>query len=213
MAWQQLLSDDEWSRANRFHFEEDRNAYIAARGVLRIILGQYLNAEPTQLRFTYNQYGKPFLLPETNPEKLQFNLSHSDGLALFAFTRQREIGVDLERIQRQFEFEEIAGRFFSPGEAALLHSLPDSMKPEAFFNCWTRKEAYIKAHGEGLSLPLASFDVTLKPGKPARLIRTRDSPPEATQWRLQALWPGDGFAGALAVKGNGWRLQCWQWPD
>jgi 4'-phosphopantetheinyl transferase len=87
------------------------------------------------------------------------------------------------------------------------------MKPEAFFNCWTRKEAYIKAHGEGLSLPLDSFDVTLKPGKPARLIRTRDSPQEAAQWRLQALWPGDGFTGALAIKGNGWRLQCWQWPE
>ena len=213
MAWQQLLSDDELNRADRFHFEEDRNAYIAARGILRIVLGQYLNAEPAQLHFAYNQYGKPFLPPETNPETLQFNLSHSDGLALFAFTRQRRIGVDLERVQRQFEFEEIAGRFFSPREAALLHSLPDSMKPEAFFNCWTRKEAYIKAHGEGLSLPLDSFDVTLKPGKPARLIRTRDSPQEAAQWRLQALWPGDGFAGALAVKGDGWRLQCWQWPE
>ena len=209
----QLLSDDELNRADRFRFEEDRNACIVARGVLRIILGRYLNVAPAQVRFAYNPYGKPFLPPETNPQKVQFNLSHSAGLALFAFTRQREIGVDLERIQHQFEFEEIAGRFFSPREAARLRSLPDEMKPEAFFNCWTRKEAYIKARGEGLSLPLDSFDVTLKPGKPARLVRTRDSPLEATQWRLQTLWPGGGFTGALAVKGNNWRLQCWQRPE
>lgn len=212
-ALKRLLAPDELSRADRFHFEEDRSHFIAARGGLRMILSRYLPVAPDRIRFFYNQYGKPFLRPSTNHTHLSFNLSHAADLALVAVTRQREIGVDLEKVSRKFDFEEIAVRFFSPNEAKALQKLPDHLKPEAFFNCWTRKEAYIKAHGEGLSIPLDSFDVSLLPGEPARFLSRSETGTDAHSWQLLALQPGPGYVGAVAVHGAGWRLKCWQWPD
>jgi len=140
-------------------------------------------------------------------------LSQSDGLALYAFTRDREIGVDIEHIRDISEMEQIAEQFFSARENAVFRTLPKSKKKEAFFNCWTRKEAFIKAIGEGLSWPLDSFDVSLIPGEPARLLKIEGDSKAASRWSIQDLKPAFGFAAAFAVKGRSGRVHCWQWSD
>ena len=206
-----LLTVDELDRARRFFFEIDRQRFIAARGILRSILSRYIPTSPGHLRFYYNQYGKPFLASEFNSTLLNFNLSHSGGMALYSITRNMEIGVDVERVRSGFEYEEIAKRFFSVNEVAILRAIPSEKKLEAFYNCWTRKEAYIKAHGKGLSLPLDSFDVSFAPGEPPMLLLTRDDPQERSLWTLLDLKPGPGYVGALAVKGLGCRFSYWEW--
>lgn len=206
-----ILTDDELDRANRFSFEIDRQRFIAARGTLRSILSRYITIYPGHLRFYYNQYGKPFLAPEFNSTLLNFNLSHSGSMALYAITRNMEIGVDVEGVRSDFENEEIAERFFSVNEVAILRTIPTEKKLEAFYNCWTRKEAYIKAHGKGLSLPLDSFDVSFAPWEPPALLITKDEPPERSLWTLLDLQPGPGYMGALAVKGIGCRFRYWEW--
>ena len=208
-----VLADDERQRADRFHFEKDRRHFTTGRGALRTILASYLGLRPEEIRFTYTNYGKP-LLSGAN-EALRFNLSHSHGLALLAVTLGREIGVDLEFIRDNLERdgELLAERFFSPREVAALRSLPAALRREAFFHCWTRKEAYIKAHGMGLSLPLDQFDVTLHPDEPAALLATRPDPTEAQRWSMRSLLPADGYVGALAVEGHSWRLECGHWSS
>jgi 4'-phosphopantetheinyl transferase len=210
-ALQQTLCADELRRAARFHFPRDRRRFTVARGVLRHILGRYLRRPPAALEFRYSAYGKPALAVGLEASGVRFNVSHSHEMALFAVTCGREVGVDIEYLSREIRAEEIAERFFSARERADLHSLPAEVKHRAFFNCWTRKEAYIKAHGEGLSLPLDGFDVTLAPGEPAALLATRGDPREASRWALQALTPGPCYVAALAVEGRGWRATCWQW--
>jgi 4'-phosphopantetheinyl transferase len=208
-----ILSSDEEARAESFYFEKDRNRFIAAHGVLRTILSRYLNVPPERLRFCYGRYGKPALAEDPGGRAIRFNMSHSHELALYAVTRDREVGVDLEYIRADFASHEIARQFFSPGEVARLGALPVSMRTEAFFNCWTRKEAYIKATGKGLSLALDQFDVSLAPGEPAVLLSTRENPQEASRWTLRELSPGPGYVAALAVEGRDWRLDCWQWSN
>jgi 4'-phosphopantetheinyl transferase len=202
------LSADEAARADRFHFERDRRHFIAGRGLLRTLLAGYLGRRPAELRFAYGPHGKP-LLAETGP--LRFNLAHSQGLALIAITLGREVGVDVEWLDRTIRHEEIAQRFFSPREQAALAALPAELRAEAFFLCWTRKEAYLKAHGGGLSVPLDSFDVSLTPGAPAELLEVRGKPVEAGRWSLLALEPGPGYVGAVAAEGRSWRLWCGEW--
>lgn len=204
---QQLLSEDEIARMHRFYFEHHRNHYIVARGILRTLLGQYLHREPAQLRFRYNSYGKPEL-PDTT---LQFNVSHSHELALFAFSYNRELGVDVEFMKGDIDYDELAQHSFSPTEVSTLAALSGEAKRLGFFNCWTRKEAYIKARGIGLSLGLARFDVSLRPGEPAVLLQSREDTGAATRWRLEALDVGEGYAGALAVEAQDWQLRTWQW--
>ena len=208
-----LLATDEVSRAERFHFQQDRQHFIAARGLLRLILSQYLEVEPGQLRFCYGRHGKPALATPSGQPPLTFNVSHSRGLALFAVTWGRAIGIDLEYIRPIEARQQIAANYFSPRENAALLALPLSMQHEAFFGCWTRKEAYIKARGDGLSLPLDQFDVSLSPNEPARLLKTGGEPQEAARWSLQELYPAPGYAAALAVEGHGWRLTCWRRPE
>lgn len=207
------LAEDEATRAARFHFEHDRRHYTVARGVLRELLGRYLGARPDRLRFSYTSYGKPALEVGPGEPTLNFNVSHSQGVALFAIARGREIGVDIEGIRPEFAGMEIAERFFSTEETAVLRSLPEEQRHEAFFTCWTRKEAYIKARGEGLSHPLDKFDVSLRPGEPAQLLRTRGDPHEITRWSLRELAADPGYVAALAAEGRDWRLSCWQWRD
>lgn len=206
-----ILSADEQNRANRFHFQRDRDHFIVARGTLRTILGRYLGKEPEALRFSYTYYGKPALEKEFEGESLRFNLSHSHGLALLAVTRDREIGVDIERVRAGMADEQIAERFFSDKEVGVLRGLPRDLQDRAFFDCWTRKEAYIKARGEGLSMPLALFDVSLAPGEPAALIETRGEPLESERWSMRELIADPDFAAAIAVEGNDWSLRCWRW--
>ncbi len=207
------LATDERERAEGFYFHKDREHFIVARGLLRAILGRYLTIDPAQLRFNYSSYGKPSLPSESGGDALRFNLSHSHGLALYAFTRGREVGIDLERVRPDVADGQIAERFFSPREVAMLCELPVKKQTQAFFNCWTRKEAYIKARGEGLSLPLNQFDVSLAPGEPARLLGTREHPQEASRWCLQELIPAPEYTAALAVEGHGWRLASWEWHE
>jgi len=152
------------------------------------------------------------LAGESGGDAIRFNMSHSHGEALYAVTRGREIGIDLEFIRCDLEVEQIAERFFSQCEIATLRALPVSLRKHAFFLCWTRKEAYIKARGQGLSLPLDQFDVSLIPGEPSALLSTQPDSDEALRWSLQELTPAPGYAAALAVEGRGWSLSCWQWP-
>ena len=153
------------------------------------------------------------MVSESDADAIRFNLSHSHGKALYAVSRGREIGVDLEFIRGDLEAEQIAERFFSHSEIETLRALPLSLRKHAFFLCWTRKEAYIKARGEGLSLPLDQFDVSLIPGEPAALLSTQSDSDEALRWSLRNLTPASGYAAALATEGRDWTLSCWQWPQ
>lgn len=209
----QTLSRDESMRADRFYFDRDRKRFIVGRGMLRNILSLYLRTEPRLLRFSYGAYGKPYLVGRAGEETIRFNLSHSHELALYGFTRGREIGVDLEYIHDVPEFDQIAARFFSESENAVLDTLPSNEKQEAFFNCWTRKEAYIKAIGNGLAHPLDQFDVSLAPGEPARLLKVDGDVQEAGRWSLKSLMPAPGYVAAIAIEGHDWRLQQWRWSD
>jgi 4'-phosphopantetheinyl transferase len=208
----QLLPSDEQSRADRFYFAKDREHFIAAHGLLRVILAFYLHMEPERLHFCYSPYGKPALASILGRNALSFNIAHSHGLALYGFTRGRKIGIDLEYIYYDIVCEDIAERFFSPVEKAMLCALPPKVRHEAFFNCWTRKEAYVKARGEGLYFSLDKFDVSLAPGEPAKLLKVEEEPGEAARWSLRELEPGPKYAAALAVEGHEWQLKCWHWP-
>jgi 4'-phosphopantetheinyl transferase len=206
-----LLSADEEVRARRFHFPRDRDRFVVCRGTLRSLLGRYLAHDPGRLRFAYGPHGKPALVTNGATGRLRFNVSHSEGLALVAVTRGREVGVDLERVRPELDAEEIADRYFSAHEIQALRALPRPLRLKAFFHCWTRKEAYLKARGSGLALALDRFDVTLGPGDPAALLANRDDPAEARRWSLRELTPGPGFVGALAVEWHSARLWCWDW--
>lgn len=209
---QQTLSHDELTKAERFHFEKDRRQFMVSRGALRAILSQYLDINPSALCFDYNPYGKPSLMVEKGGDTLHFNLSHSHGIALIAITKNREIGVDVELIDANFPYQQIAERVFSPVEKAVLRSLPEPIQLKAFFTCWTRKEAYIKAVGKGLSIPLDCFDVTLAPGEPAALLNFQEKPEEASRWSLIELIPSPDTVATVAVEGYCAGIECWQWP-
>jgi 4'-phosphopantetheinyl transferase len=207
--WQELLSPDESTRASRFHFSTDRQYFVAARALLRIILAGYLVADPRGLEFSYSKKEKPSLAVESTDSDVTFNVSHSGGIALFAFARQREIGVDVERVRSDFDVEAIARRFFSAHEQKQLTTVPPEEKPEAFFRCWTRKEAYIKATGDGLSLPLSQFDVSLAAGDQNALLAARPDDSETRRWLLREVPAGAGYVGALCVRGQDWKLIDW----
>lgn len=207
----ETLAEDERQRADRFHFEKDRRHFIAGRGALRAILSRYLGRRAQDVRFAYTNYGKPYLAGEGDQPSLRFNLAHSHGLALLAVTHGREIGVDLELIRDNLEGEQLAERFFSPREVDALRTLAPELRREAFFHCWTRKEAYIKAIGKGLSLALDQFDVSLRPGEPAALLATQHDPNEAWRWSMRSLVPNEGYVGALAAEGHSWQLWCGDW--
>lgn len=208
-----LLSEDELERSRRFVFSKDARHFIAARGLLRSILGQYLRTPASQLKFCYNRYGKPALDTSTGAGGVQFNVSHSQGKALIAVTRSRRVGVDIEYVRQNPERMALAGRFFSPREAAALRSLPESQQEQAFYRCWTRKEAYIKAAGKGLSLPLEQFDVSLAPGDPPALLRNDIDPAETSRWLFYPLPPISGWEAALAAEGEALELKCWKWAE
>lgn len=207
----QFLSDDEVRRAARLFFAADRQRFIVARGILRVILGRYLGVHPAELRFTYGPHGKPALAPQHGNGRLHFNLAHSQGLALYAVAYDRQVGIDVEYMRPHLANREVAARFFSPAEVERLGALPEAMQPEAFFCCWTRKEAYMKARGDGLALPADAFEVSLTPGDGPVHLTTPGDPAEAARWCLQGLDPGPGYAAAVAVEGSGWQLCRWRW--
>ena len=194
------LSIDELVRAERFRFERDRNRFIVRLGILRTILGFYMGVEPDEVRFCYGNHGKPRLRNAFGKTGINFNLSHSEGLALYVFSRDHEIGIDVERIHDIPEMEEIVERFFSGKENVVFRALPRSKKREAFFNCWTRKEAFIKAIGEGLFYPLDKFDVSFTPDEPSRLLSIDGDSEKASQWFMLNLKPASGFSVAQLVE-------------
>ncbi|HTW63527.1 MAG TPA: 4'-phosphopantetheinyl transferase superfamily protein [Bryobacteraceae bacterium] len=194
-AW---LSSDETDRAARFRFEKHRRAFVLGRGVLRALAANYLQIDPAEVRFIYGPKGKPTLAGSGCP--LRFNVSNSGDVAVYGFTLDCEIGVDVEHRRRPVEIENIARRFFAPGEVAELMSLPEDDRHQGFFNCWTRKEAYIKAVGDGLSVPLDSFEVTLEPGAAPRMVRLEGSTAAAEHWTLHAFTPGPEYTGAIAYR-------------
>ncbi len=213
LAFQQLsktLSADERMRAERFYYERDRKRFIFRRGLLRTILACYLGIEPNRVQFCYGTHGKPALVETSEGIHLRFNLSHSHGLSLYAITRDQEIGIDLEYIRPIPEAKQIAEHYFSARENAVFRALPEHEKPLAFLKCWTRKEAYLKALGVGLTGSLEEFDVSLAPGEPARLLSVRGDPEEASRWFIHGLMPASGYVASIAVKGHGAHLTYWQ---
>jgi 4'-phosphopantetheinyl transferase len=203
------LAADEIERAERFRFRKDRDQYALTRGLLREILSRYGGVYPGELEFCYGVHGKPALTTERG-DNLRFNLSHARGAVVYAVTRGRELGVDLEYVRADIDDRELAERFFSPHEASVLGRLPSNLRPKAFLTCWTRKEAYIKAQGEGLSADLGSFDV-LAQGAPAPRLRIESDPREAARWSLADLEVPVGYVAALAIEGDAYRVCYRQW--
>ena len=189
-----ILSEEEKGRAERFHFTTDHNRYVIVRGTLRILLGKYLHINPADIAFIYNQYGKPLL----RDWPLQFNVSHSADLGLIAFDPALPLGVDVEWKRPDFASAKIAERFFSAGEVEELQKLPEDQIHQGFFNGWTRKEAYIKALGEGLHIPLSQFRVSLDTDS-AELLATGHDPRQMKRWKLYAIAVPQDYAAALMV--------------
>jgi 4'-phosphopantetheinyl transferase len=180
---------------------------------MRDLLGRYLQTQPGRISFVYNAFGKPDLSPEFRT-RLTFNLSHSASLALIAIATASNVGVDVEYIRAQSDYADIAARFFSAAESDYLIALPSHLYPEAFFSCWTKKEAYVKACGEGLAIPLNSFSVPLTTDPahaPVDVHVASNDIVSAKPWSLYTLRPAPGYAGALAIEGGGWQLSQWQW--
>lgn len=205
------LSAEERAQAERFRLPQDRNRYIIAHGILRALLAQYTNIAPADLPLHSLPHGKPVLAPAPSGNQIQFNLTHSHELALYAIGRGRQLGIDIEWTRTQPLADEIAASFFSPHEVAALCALPQSRRGEAFFACWTRKEAYIKARGEGLRKPLNQFTVVVASDQPAALLHDEADPQAVSRWSLQSLDVGPDYAASLAVEGNDWQLCCWRW--
>jgi 4'-phosphopantetheinyl transferase len=197
VQFERVLSEDEAKRAARFRFSHLRDSFVITRGVLRHLLGRYLSLEPARLCFSYGDKGKPAVASEGN---LQFNLTHSVGIAAVAFTTGCQLGIDAEHIRPVKEMQQIADRNFSAEEATELMRLPESEREPAFFRCWTRKEAYIKAIGDGLSCALDSFQVTLLPNMPPRLIHIGGDSVAAEMWSLHDLCVAPDYASALAYR-------------
>lgn len=200
------LSSEERSRANRFHFVHHRRRFTVAHAALRMILARYLDCQPADIRFRLGDRGKPVL--DQGFPRLHFNLSHSADGALLGLSSRHELGIDLERIRPMTDATALARRFFAAGEIADLLQLPPCEQSLAFFRCWTRKEAYIKAIGEGLACPLDRFRVSLRPEAPVRILEIGDDIGEGERWSLHELAPWEGYIGCAAVRFHGLHVEC-----
>jgi len=201
------LDLDERDRASRFHFDRDRRRFESGRGLLRFLLGGYTGTAPAAIRFEYGPQGRPCIAGALGTARVEFNLSHSGGWALLGVTRGRAIGVDLEAARHIPELEDIARRHFAPAEMDSLLRLPPPRRTEGFFACWTRKEAYVKAIGGGLSVPLDRFEVSVDPGAPVGFRSIDGSAEAAANWSLWGFRPLVDYWAAVAVHGNGLTLQ------
>lgn len=204
------LSGDEIERASRMRIQRPRDHFIVARGAIRTILGQILSIPPHELAFNYGPHGKPDL---ANPglHGIQFNLSHSSDLAVLAINLEFQIGVDIETSRPGRPFMKLAERFFSAREVADLHALPDESVMDGFYSCWTRKEAYLKAIGTGLTTPLNAFDVTLKPGERPALVGQRLEPADTERWIIREIAVPEGYRAAVATQWKSPRIITHQW--
>ena len=206
-----FLAEEEKARAARFRFDKHRNPYIAGRGILRALLGRYLGIAPQSVQFVYGHCGKP-ALPE-NQSALCFNVSHSGAYALYAFSRNREVGIDIELIRERKCLMDIARRFFAEGEVSALQALPEEQQLDAFHRCWTRKEAYLKAKGDGLSLALNQFTVSLLPDVPPCLLYTENDSDEPAHWRFSTLDVPETYAAVLVAETPCENVACWKWTE
>jgi 4'-phosphopantetheinyl transferase len=195
-----LLSAAERQRGERFHFPADRDRYVIRRGILRILLSRYLNTHPREIEFRYQRWGKPEM--NGGSLDLHFNASHSADLALYAVTLACPIGADLEQLRPLAEFEDLASRYFSPRESALIGALAPECRMEAFYSVWTRKEAFLKATGEGIGENLAEVEVSPAPGDQPAILRVPGSRPGPTGWKLRSFSPAPGYLGAVAFRGG-----------
>jgi 4'-phosphopantetheinyl transferase len=198
-----LLSPSEQERAAQFVIDEARRDFIVTRGALREILGKYLKVEPSGIALRQGNHGKPYI---SGGPALHFNVSHSQGLAALAFSGGEEIGVDIERTRAEFPASEIAERFFSEEEVAEMDALPPEQRNRAFFSCWTRKEAYVKARGGGLRIPLGSFSVKVSGSEEQQILDE-----EGKEWTIYSFEIAPEFAGAVAVEGKDWQLNFWDY--
>jgi 4'-phosphopantetheinyl transferase len=194
-----LLSSDEQLRADRFHFERDRHRFIVARGVLRMLLGGHLGIAPAAVAFGYTQHGKPFVT--NHPAQIHFNLSHTGERALYAVSISCELGVDIENLNREIDYNGLARRFFAPRECAALLRVPESDRKRAFFACWTRKEALVKAIGDGLSLALDQFEVTVDPDAAPRVLDFAVPAYDIVDWTLHSIVVGGDYVATVAARG------------
>jgi 4'-phosphopantetheinyl transferase len=203
------LSQDERERAAGFHVEKHRRRFIASRGLLRVILGTYLDAAPGSLRFVYSPNGKPGLDKSCHARGVVFSVSHSEELALYAIAREAAVGVDIEQVSRRMDLDKIAKKFFSSAEYEVYVSLPREENTEAFYRCWTRKEAFVKAGGEGWIYPADAFDVSVV-GR-AQLLSMGGSRALAGEWSIHHLSPAKDFIGALAIKSKACRVRSFSY--
>ena len=207
-----LLSPDERTRAQRYRFPKDKNRFVLRRGLLRQFLNRYLPDAGAEFRFAIGPAGKPELVLSPGSEPLHFSVSHSHGLALYAFTLLAPVGVDIECVRPIDNLLGVAARVFLQPETEALRALPDASRLEAFYNCWTRKEACLKAMGLDLEQGLAGVEVTLVPGEPARVLNFMGEAGVKAQWFLQVLQPAEGYVAALACRGPVPRLVCYAYP-
>jgi 4'-phosphopantetheinyl transferase len=210
-AYEQTLSSDESERAARYRFDQHRNRFITGRGWLRSVLSHYLDQEVGEIRFEYNANGKPAM--RAREPALRFNLAHCDDLAVLAVTRAAEVGVDVERLRPLKDADDIADRFFSRTESEGLKALTATQKPAGFFNLWTRKEAWLKATGEGLSDSLNQVEVSFLPEERARLVRLFGKTDEIHNWTLGEFVPAAGFVGAIAAHAPNLEITYWRWSE
>jgi 4'-phosphopantetheinyl transferase len=192
------LDDQEIKRAQRFKFTKDRNCFIGSHAALRILLGKYCNGDPCTITYEYTANNKPILI-ENNP--IKFNLSHSHDQAIIAITKSHPIGIDIEYMQTKEILSELAKRFFSNQEYAEYQNLPAAQKTLGFYNCWTRKEAFVKALGIGITCPLKSFSVNLAPDTPAKILSVHKNQGDVSQWQLCGLIPKKQYCAAIAWHG------------
>lgn len=209
----ELLSADEHDRWQGYQIHERRNAFAVCRGVLRTLLGAYLRVDPAELRFCYGARGKPHLRDATGRDLLQFNLSHSGALALIAVSWNCRLGVDLERLRADFPMARVSKRIFSLAENAILQQLPLNRRIAAFFECWTRREAYLKAIGQGFAVPPGLVDVPIMPTDGAVFIAPRHGSKQLRRWRLHALSPARGYVAALVAERRISNYDGWHWRD
>lgn len=210
-TFERVLAADELSRAQRFVFARDRRRYVTAHRLLRQLLGGYLGVAPADVQFTYGEHGKP-ALTDTHARRVDFNMSHSGEAVVIAVSAAGPVGVDIEALRVMRDRDDVAQRTFAAGEFARLCGVDDEQRTEAFFNCWTRKEAFVKAIGDGLSHPLERFEVTLEPGAPARLVHIDGDVSRAAAWTIGVLPHVPGFATALAVNGAV-TVSCFRWRE
>ena len=205
-----FLAEDEIERADRFHQETDRTRFIIGRGLLRCLLARYLNVRPNEIRFQYNPWGKPYLSLEIHPSAPMFNFSHSQDLALCALSRDRMIGVDIEHVRNLVGYADIAERFFSIQEIEAIAAQPEPMRQRAFFSCWTQKEAFVKALGQGLSIHLNRFNLPMSSPNPTSVTYEGSCFLETSRWSLLDLNLGADYVGSIAVEGDMPRVHCWK---